>query len=166
MSDTTTPLPQQITETSRAFTQTLEMENTVFQGQLNGAIEMTVNAFRELITLCKEAIAVGNADVAKGGKNLSDTAQKALAEVKNAASQADKAPPAVTPSAAGLDTAVINAVALSYENAVADQQQMRITQQAAVTQIIATILSVATATLGVAVKGVEGAKSVEGIKEF
>ena len=166
MPDTTTPLPDQIIETSRAFTQTLEMENTVFQGQLNDAIEMTVHAFRELITLCKEAIAVGNADAAKGGKNLADTAQQALAEVKNAASQAGKAPAAVTPSAAGLDTAVIHAVALSYENAVAAQQQMRIIQQAAATQIIATILSVATATLGVAVKGVEGSKSVEGIREF
>ena len=166
MPDTTTPLPEQIIETSRAFTQTLEMENTVFQGQLNDAIEMTVRAFRELITLCKEAIAVGNTDTAKGGKNLADTAQQALAEVKNAASQADKAPAAVSPSAAGLDTAVIHAVALSYENAVAAQQQMRIIQQAAATQIIATILSVATATLGVAVKGVEGSKSVEGIREF
>ena len=166
MPDTTNSVPEQIIDASRAFTQTLEMENTVFQGQIDDAIEMTVNAFRELISLCKEAMAVVNTDTAKGRQNLADTAQQALTDVKNAASQADKTPPAVTPSAAALDTAVINAVALSYENAVAAQQQMRVTQQAAATQIIATILSVATATLGVAVRGAEGPKSVEGIKEF
>jgi len=166
MSDTTNTLPGQIIETSRAFTQTLEMENTVFQGQLNGAIEMTVNAFRELITLCKEAIAVGNADIAGRKQKLADKAQQALADVKNAAGQANSSSETLTPVEAMLDNAVLQALSLSYQNAVSAQQQTYIVQQAAATQIIATILSVATATLGVAVKGVEGAKSVEGIREF
>jgi len=157
MADTTNPLPEQIIETSRAFTQTLEMENIVFQGQINSAIELTVHAFRELIALCKQAIAVGSNDTAKGQQNLADTAQQALADVKNAASQANSAPATSTPiTDAVLDTAVLHAVAQSYENAVAAQQQAYILQQDAATQIIATILSVATATLGVAVKEGEG----------
>jgi len=156
MSDTIT-LPEQIIETSRAFTQTLEMENAVFQGQLSGAIEMTLRSFRELIALCKEAIAIGNAGTAQGQQNLAGTAQQALSDVQNAASQANGSPPATTPVTEDrLDTAVLHAVALSYENAVTAQQQMHILQQAAATQIIATVLSVATATLGVAVKEAEG----------
>jgi len=155
MTDMTNPLPEQIIETSRAFTQTLEMENMVFQGQLNSAIEMTVHAFGELIELCKKAIAVGTADT-EGRQNLADTAQQALSDVQNAAKQSNKSPLATTPvAAAGLDTSVLHAVSQSYENAVSAQQQTYILQQAAATQIIATILSVATATLGVAVKEAE-----------
>jgi hypothetical protein len=158
MADTTNTLPEQIIKTSQAFTQSLEMENTVFQGQLNGAIEMTVHAFGELITLCKEAIAVGNTGTAKGKQNLADKAQQALADVKNAAGKANGAPEALTPVEAVLDSAVLQALALSYQNAVTAQQQTYIVQQAAATQIIATILSVATATLGKAVAVVEGVK--------
>src|ERR1700679_401553 len=123
MPDTTNTLPEQIIETSRAFTQTLEMENTVFQGQLNSAIEMTVHAFGELITLCKEAIAVGNADTASGKQKLAATAQQALANIKNAAVQANSSPEALTPAEAMLDNAVLQALALSYQNAVSSQQQ-------------------------------------------
>jgi hypothetical protein len=159
MTDTTNTLPEQIIETSRAFTQTLEMEDLVFKGRLNGAIEMTVHAFGELITLCKEAIAVGNGDAASKQQNLADTAQQALSDVQNA-SPANKSPVATAPIAEkGFDAAVLNAVVQSYENAVTAQQQMYVLQQAAATQIIATILSVATATLGVAVKGAESGVS-------
>jgi len=157
MPDTSNTLPEQIIETSRAFTHTLEMENMVFQGQLNGAIEMTIHSFRELIALCKEAIAIGNGDIASGQQNLAATAQQALSDVQNAASQVNNPPAVATPVAeTGLDAAVIKAVAQSYENALTAQQQTYITQQAAATQTIATILSVATTTLGVAVKEAEG----------
>jgi len=157
MPDTNT-LPEQIIETSRAFTQTLEMENIVFQGQLNGAIVMTLNALQELIALCKEAIAVGKADTAKGQQNLAETAKKALSDVQNATSQAKKSPAEAIPVAeAKLDAAVLNAVAQSYQNAVTAQQQAYILQQAAATEIISTIISVATATLSIAVKEAEGA---------
>lgn len=150
-------LPEQIIETSRAFTQTLEMENAVFQGQLNGAIVMTISAFQELIVLCKEAIAVGKAGTARGQQDLADTARKALSDIQNAASQAKKAPAeAIPPAEAQLDASVLNAVALSYQNAVTAQQQAYILQQAAATEIISTILSVATATLSIAVKEAEG----------
>ena len=155
MTDTTNTLSEQIIETSRAFTQTLEMEDLVFKSRLDGAIEMTVHAFGELITLCKEAITIGNSGAAKGQQNLADTAQQALSDVQNA-SQANKSPGGTTHiTEKGFDAAVLNAVVQSYENAVTAQQQMYILQQAATTQIIATILSVATATLGIAVKEVE-----------
>ncbi len=166
MPDSTNTLPEQIIETSRAFTQTLEMENAVFRGQLNGAIEMTVQAFSELIELCKAAIAVANVDTATGKQKLAATAQQALSDVQNAAGQPNSSPAEITPAEAILDSSVLQAVGQSYQNAVTAQQQMYILQQAAATQIISTILSVATATLGVAVKGAEGNKSVEGIKEF
>lgn len=151
MPDTNT-LPDQIIETSRAFTQTLEMENKVFAGQLDSAVEMTINAVRELIALCKEAAAVGNANIANGRKNLAATAQKALSGVQNAASQANKAAPPLTPVEAVLDSAILHAVADSYNNAVAAQQQAYILQQAAATEVISTIVSLVTATLGVAIK--------------
>ncbi|MDO3641448.1 RebB family R body protein [Mucilaginibacter sp. L3T2-6] len=164
MSDSTNTLPEQIIETSRAFTETLEMENRVFQAQLNGAVAMTVEALKELIGLCKEAVAIGHtAKIAQGQQNLAKTARQALSDVQNvktqsasvASASAADALPATTITDAVLDEAVLHAVALSYQNAVTAQQQAYITQQAATTQVIATILSVATATLGVAVKEAE-----------
>jgi len=157
MSDTANTLPEQIIETSRAFTHTLELENMVFQGQVNSAIEMTVHAFRELVTLCKEAIAIGNTVAAGEKQNLADAAQQALSDVQTATSQANTSPPASTTPIveAVLDAAILHAVAQSYNNAVTAQQQMYITQQATATQIISTILSVATATLGNAVEKAE-----------
>jgi hypothetical protein len=159
MSDINT-LPEQIIEDSRAFTETLGMENRVFQSQLNGAISMTVEALRELIALCKESVEIGKpGNAAQGQQKLADTAQQALSNVENAAGQATtaaknsagKAPA----SADELDVSVVHAVSMSYMNAVNAQQQTYILQQAATTQIIATILSLATAALGVAVKEAE-----------
>lgn len=160
MPDTNT-LPQQIIENSRAFTETLSMENIVFQNQLNGAIGMTINAFRELIVLCRDAVAVGKAgNSAQGHQNLADAAQQALSDIQKATGEAtstkkitDSIPE--TP-ATDLNASVVHAVSISYMNAVNAQQQAYITQQAAATQVISTILSVATATLAVAVKEAEG----------
>jgi hypothetical protein len=158
MPDTTT-LPEQVTEASKAFTQTLDMENKVFQSQLDGAIAMTLSSFKELIALCKEAVAIGKAAPAKAQQDLADTAQQALSAVQNATSQAGTAPDSAAlpkPTAeAGLDPSLINAVGLSYENAVNAQQQVYITLQAATTEIISTILSVGVATLAGAVKDAE-----------
>jgi len=166
MPDSTNTLPEEIIKASRAFTETLQMENAVFQAQLNGAIAMTIHAVTELIGICKEAVAIGNADkVPQGQQKVSDAAQQALSEVQNANKQAGNS---ATPGAASslpstpitnavLDQEVLQAVAMSYNNAVAAQQQSNILQQAATTQIISTILSLATATLGVAVKNAETA---------
>ena len=159
---------EQIIEASRAFTETLRMENAVHQAQLNEAIVMTVHAFGELITLCKDSIAVGNPDsIAQGHQNLSDTAQQALSEIQKTSAQTVKTPPPVNElptisEGIGLDSAVVLAVALSYHNAVNAQQQANVTLQAATTQIIATILSVATATLSIAVREAEQKKSITG----
>lgn len=165
MPDIAKTLPEQIIETSRAFTQTLEMENAVLQAQLNGAIEMTIHAFHSLITLCKEAVAVGSAGNTQGQQNLANIVQEALSDIQKTTSQArasapsqSEAAPANTITDAVLDSAVLHSVALSYENAVTAQQQVYITQQAAAVQIISTILSVATATLGIAVKETENGK--------
>jgi hypothetical protein len=169
MSDSTTLFPEQILATGEAFTQTLKMENAVFQGQLNGAIEMTVNSFRELISLCKDAIAIGNSDTSQAQQKLADTAQQAVSAVQNATGTAANSPtPAPSnaanannsspdPSEGALEAVVLASLSQSYENAVNAQQQTYITQQAAATQIITTILSVATATLGIAVKDAENA---------
>jgi hypothetical protein len=160
MSDTNT-LPEQIIEDSRAFTETLGMENRVFQSQLNGAISMTVEALRELIALCKEAVEIGKpGNVVQGQQNLANTAQQALSDVESAAGQATSVTKNIADSApivpaAGLDASVVHAVSMSYMNAVNAQQQTYILQQAATTQIITTILSLATAALGVAVKEAE-----------
>ena len=150
-------LPEQIIATSNAFAFALALENETFQGQIDGALAMTVQSFRELIALCKEAIAVGKTGTAEGEQKLADTAQQALSKVQNAASPATTAPvvEAVSTTDTGLDIAVVQAVGKSYENAINAQQQMYVLQQATATEIIATILSVATATLGVAVKEAE-----------
>lgn len=163
MSDSTNTLPEEIVKTSRAFTETLEMENVAFQAQLNGAIAMTIHAVRELVVICKEAVAIGNnGKVSPGQQKLADTAQQALSDVQNANGQATNGATAatnalpVTPiTDAVLDQEVLHAVAMSYQNAVAAQQQAYILQQAAATQVISTILSLSTATLGVAVKEAE-----------
>ena len=158
---------EQIIEASRAFTETLRMENAVHQAQINEAIATTVHAFGELITLCKDSIAVGNPNsIAQGHQNLSDTAQQALAEIQKASAQTVKAPPVndlpTISEGIGLDSAVVLAVALSYQNAVNAQQQTNVMLQAATTQIITTILSVATATLSIAVREAEQKQSITG----
>jgi hypothetical protein len=163
MSDTTT-LSEQVTEASKAFAQTLDLENKVFQGQLDGAIAMTLTSFKELIALCKEAVAIGKAVPAKAQQNLADTAQQAVSAVQSAVNQATASPEAAVAAAKpttgdDLDSSLVNAVGLSYENAVHAQQQVYITLQAATTEIISTILSVGVATLASAVKDAEGAES-------
>lgn len=166
--ENTTNLAEQIIETSSVFTETLRMENAVHQLQLNEAIAMTVHAFGELIALCKDAIAVGKPNsIAQGHQNLIETAQKALYEVQQTAAQPVTATPAVNelPTVSDsieLDKAVVQAIALSYHNAVNAQMQANVTLQAATTQIIATILSVATATLSIAVREAEQKKSITG----
>lgn len=166
MPDSTNTLPEEIIKASRAFTETLEMENAVFQAQLNGAIAMTVHAVRELVVICKEAVAIGNADkILQGQQKVANAAQQALSGVQNANKQADNgaapaaanALPATPITNAVLDQELLHAVAMTYNNAVVAQQQSNIIQQAATTQIISTILSLATATLGVAVKEAETA---------
>ena len=156
MSDAQT-LPQQIIEMSKAFTETLTLENQVFQGQLNGAIEMTLNSFRGLIELCQEAIAIGKTGTAKDEKSLADTVQQALSKVQNAASPATTSPaPATGPTLdEKWDTAVLFAVSQSYENAVQAQQQMYVSQQAAATLIISTVANLVTTTLGLSIEKAE-----------
>lgn len=152
MSETST-LPEQIIETSRAFAQTLQLENIVFQEQLNGSVEMTLNAARELFALCSAVKSAGTTETAVSQKKLADTAQKAISDVQNATTAANKVSAPATPEAeAALDAAVLHAVGNSYQNAVNAQQQAYILQQAAATQLISTILSIATATLGMEVK--------------
>lgn len=159
---------EQIIEASRVFTETLRMENAVHQSQLNEAIAMTVHSFRELIALCKDSIAVGNPQsIAQEHQNLADTAQQALLEVQKVSAQTVTAPPTVNelpigPDGVDLDAVVVQAVALSYHNAVNAQQQANVMLQAAATETITTILSVATATLGVAVHKAEQTKSING----
>lgn len=162
MADSTNTLPEEIIKTSRAFTETLEMEDKVFQAQLNGAISMTVNAVKELVVICKEAVAIGNAGkVPQAQQKVADATQQALAYLQNTNGELTSgAASAVTTPAtaitnAVLDQEVLHAVAMTYQNAVAAQQQSYILQQAATTQIISAILSLATAALGVAVKEAE-----------
>lgn len=154
MSETST-LPEQIVETSRAFTQTLQLENIVFQEMLNGSVAMTLNAVRELFALCLAAKSAGITETAVSQKKLTDTTQKAISDVQNATAAVNKVSAPATPEAeAALDAAVLHAVGNSYQNAVNAQQQAYILQQAAATQVISTILNTATATLGMEVKEV------------
>jgi len=165
MPDNIQTLPEQIVEASRAFTQTLEMENAVLTSQINGIIKTTTDALHQLIELCKDAITVGNCTVDAATQHaLTGVIQKALADVQQTTAQAGGSAAAMLPEiAAGktatgqdLDPVLVHAVGLSYQNAVTAQQQVNITQQAAATMTISTILSLVTATLGVAVKKAEG----------
>ncbi|MCO5946149.1 RebB family R body protein [Mucilaginibacter flavidus] len=164
MPDTEKTLPEKVIEASEAFTKTLEMENAVVRNQLDGVIKSTIDALQQLITLCKEAVAVGNdaIDVA-AQQTFTGTIQQALADVKQTTAQAPKTVtpvlpetvPGKTPTEPDLDSALVHAVGLSYENAVNTQQQVNITQQAAATMLISTLISVVTAALSVAVKKAE-----------
>jgi len=165
MPDTEKTLPGKVIEASEAFTKTLEMENAVVRNQLDGVIKSTIDALHQLIALCKEAVAVGNDAIdATAQQTLTGTIQQALADVQQTTAQVPKAVTAVLPETApgesptgqDLDQALVHAVGLSYENAVNTQQQVNITQQAAATMLISTLISVVTAALGIAVKKVEG----------
>jgi len=156
MPDTKT-LPEQIVETSHAFTQSLEMENAVFQGQLNGIVKMTIDALQKLIVLCRDANSLGEDHLA--GSHLGDLKQQALDHLQQAVAQTGKtAAPSLSDAATAdtgrqdLDSAAVQAVSLSYKNAVNAQQQVYITQQAATTMLITTLISTVTATVGNAVR--------------
>jgi len=164
MPDSEKTLPGKVIEASEAFTKTLEMENAVVRNQLDGIIKSTIDALQQLIVLCKEAVAVGNGAIdATAQQTLTGTIQQALADVQTTA-QAPKTvtpvlpetAPGKTPTGHDLDQALVHAVGLSYENAVNTQQQVNITQQAAATMLISTLISVVTAALGRAVQKAEG----------
>lgn len=94
---------------------------------------------------------------------LTGTVQQAIAGVQQATTQAGstaapalpKVATAAIPAGQDLDEVLVHAVGLNYENAVNAQQQVNITQQAASTMLISTLISVVTATLSVAVKKAE-----------
>ena len=165
MPDTEKTLPGKVIEASEAFTKTLEMENAVVRNQLDGVIKSTIDALHQLIALCKEAAAIGNDAIdATAQQTLTGTIQQALADAQQTTAQSAKTAtpvlsetaPGKTPTGHDLDQALVHAVGLSYENAVNTQQQVNITQQAATTMLISTLISVVTAALSVAVKKAEG----------
>ena len=67
--------------------------------------------------------------------------------------------PAVNPGGQDLGSLLVHYVGQSYMNAVNAQQQMYITQQAATTMIITTLLSITTSTIAIAVKNAEAEKA-------
>ncbi len=157
--DSTKTLPEQILETSHAFTHTLEMENKAFQGQLNGIVNMTIDALQKLIALCREASSLNDTNI-QVEENLADLKQRTFADLQQAVAQAGKTPApalqdaamAADPSQHDLNAAAVQSVSLSYKNAVTAQQQAYVTQQAATTMVITTLLSTVTATVANAVK--------------
>ncbi|WP_295800074.1 RebB family R body protein [Mucilaginibacter sp.] len=164
MPDTEKTLPEKVIEASEAFTKTLEMENAVVRNQLDGVIKSTIDTLQQLIALCKEAVAIGNDAIdATVQQTLTGTIQQALADVQQTTAQVPKTvtpvlpetAPGESPTGQDLDQALVHAVGLSYENAVNTQQQVNITQQAAATMLISTLISVVTAALGIAVKKAE-----------
>lgn len=167
MSDTTKTLPEQILETSQAFTQTLEMENKTFQGQLNGIVGMTVDALQKLILLCKDAVAIPGRQYDLQISQTISNLKQAFADIQHATANANKiaapalpeVPPAGNFKEPDLNATVINSVGMTYQNAVAAQQQAYITQQAATTMIISTLLSVTTAAVSIAVQKAEQEKT-------
>jgi len=152
-------LTRQIHKASYAFTRTLEMENIVFQNQLNGAIAMTVNAIQSMIAVCKEAITI-ETDSADFQQSLASVKQQALSDIQNANPGKQETPavaaaPGSNPANEELASVLVQCVGESYKNAVSAQQKMYITQQAAATMIITSLLSIATATVSVAVSKAE-----------
>ena len=155
----------QVLKASQAFTKTQEMENNVFQNQLDGTIRMTVNAIQSLIGLCKEAITI-ETDNTDFQQSLADLKQQAVSNIQNTDGQANKTvtataeqAPAVNPGGQDLGSLLVHYVGQSYMNAVNAQQQMYITQQAATTMIITTLLSITTSTIAIAVKNAEAEKA-------
>jgi len=163
MPDTEKTLPEKVIEASEAFTKTLEMENAIVRNQLDGIIKTTIDALHQLIALCKEAVAIGDGAIdTTAQQTLTGTIQQALADVQTTAPALKtvtpvlpETAPGATPTGQNLDQALVHAVGLSYENAVNTQQQVNITQQAAATMLISTLISVVTAAVSVAVKKAE-----------
>lgn len=156
-------LPEQILQTSEAFTKTLELENRVFQAQLNGIVKMTADALQQMISLSKDAVSIEGGQYDPQLSQVIDKLKQASSDMQNAVVNTTKtaAPllPETTPAANAkeqdLNDAVIAGVARSYQNAVTAQQQVYITQQAATNMIISTMISVITAATGVALKDAE-----------
>lgn len=155
-------LPEQIAEIAQAFTRALEMENTVFQNQLNGIVDMVADAMERLIALSKDAVSIEDGDGGRGlQQTLDSVKQKAISQLQDAAAstgktEVPKAAAAAMNSDPGQDlaTAAVHALSISFENAVTAQQQVSILQQAATSMTISTILSVTTAVTGVATSNV------------
>ncbi len=143
-----TPLTEKILQTSYAFTQTLEMENAVFQKQMNGIVQMALDVVQKIIMLRKIAEENGSApDSTEPLKTLEELKQQ-LTEAGKAATAGGQASqePGTPVTTAGknetaLEATVLQAIGESYKNAVYAQQQAYVTMQAATTLVITTILS-------------------------
>jgi hypothetical protein len=160
-------ITEHILATSNAFTKTLEMENRVFQEQLNGITTMAVDIIQQLITLCKESVAIKIDNDGFGTQvqqMLTDLKQQASSTMQNinAAAGNTTAPalgataPATEPADQNLDTVLISCVGQSYRNAVSAQQTTMIIAhsmaQAVSTMAITTLYSIGTAVVSVVVR--------------
>lgn len=143
-SEDTPSLPRQVVKMSQAFVQTLEMENTVFQQQVNGIVNMVLDAVQKLNTIKGDA----TTRVTAATEGLQNMANGLKAQVTDGVSQAAKAAtglPATNTNEQTLESILVQTVGESYKNAIAAQQHMYITIQAAATMTISTILSNGTA---------------------
>lgn len=139
-------LPGKIVQMSRAFTQTLEMENTVFQNQLNGIVNMVLNAMQRVAELNGDSPAAEATKTELNNlvENLKNQVTDGIAMNGNGKAAAP-ALPTTNPNEQTLESVVVMGVGESYKNAIAAQQQMYVTMQAAVSMTITTILSIDTA---------------------
>lgn len=143
--NTQASLPEKIIQMSSAFAQTLEMENTVFQNQINGIVNMVLNAMQRLAELDGDT---AESEAAKTDlRNLVGQLKETAKSEEQTASNGKAAALALTPTNPNeqtLETALVQSISDSYRNAVNAQNQMYITMQAAATMTITTILSIDT----------------------
>jgi hypothetical protein len=144
-------LPEKVIQASYAFTQTLEMENLVFQKQINGIVQMTLDVMFRLLIMDKLSEETGTAHEEIDPLKMLASLKAQLAEYGNAFSDKPVSLPsltAITPpgnkSEELLEAQLVDTVLLSYKNAAVAQQQMYTTMQAAATMTINTILNVDT----------------------
>lgn len=137
-------LPARILQLSHAFTQTLEMENAVYQNQINGIINMVLYALQKVGEITGDTTAAETAKTKL--QEMADSLKAKIAgSVTTAGSEAAAALPPGNVNEQTLEAAVTQSLSLSFQNAVNAQQQMYVTMQAATTMAISTLFNIDTA---------------------
>lgn len=145
-----------------ALSETLQEQNAVF---LNFCSTLTNNVLKAMGELNAMELAVAaNAakqELSTAKETATQNIQPAASPTPTSAANSEAAPKSmVQPNASmggdnDISAAFVSAIGTSMHNAVTAQQQMYILAEASTTEVISTIISMATATLGVAVHNKE-----------
>lgn len=142
------PSPEEIIAYSKAFTESLSMENAVIEKQLRSIVELALFSIGQLASLVNSENSK-QIDVQKAIENLQEQSTQSIAATRSAAAAvgANSLNRHADSPAADIASCTLEAINNSYNNTVTAQQNVFITSQAAATMAVSTIYSIGSAAI-------------------